>query len=330
MRTNTNAVILAGLATVALMGCESTITGNEGNLLFEYTADDDIADFNKPVGIGAKLELRVLEVGTRREVQLTDARTDAPTILDVEAFASNRAILVGTGAGNALVEVTAVLPSGDTVEDSVNMSAAEPTVLEMRHSCTGDSVAHYFTNTDNILVGYDMESSNGRPVIGYGLFPIEVTPAEALALNTTSTDQANFHFDSGTMTGEVTIASTIDDTTINLTISAPEEVDGIEMNPASNTKLHVDETHFLHVWPTVGGSRVCQSEAPMTAESTTPDICTVSAVEPPSDEGSLDITGWVKVEGVAFGICTFTVTYTDSGTTAEFEAEIGEFPSSGE
>lgn len=327
-----------GLAAAGLyfaVGCTSTTTGNEGNLDFSYTADDQVTNFNKPVAVGAKLELRVQETGTRREVEVTDAMSDDNGVLEVDTFSSDRVIVVGKGDGNALIEVSAEVPSGEVVSDSVNMLAAVPEVLKLRHSCTtGEMEAKYFVDTDNVLIGYDMEKSNGQPVIGYGYFPIETSGEAELTLNESSTDQAHFHFDVGTMPGMSMIASTIDESTLEFEVVTVADVDGIEGNPANDLRLHVDETEFFHVWPTVTDVRVCQSEATMTAETSTPDICAVSAVEPPSDQGSLDITGWVKVEGKAFGTCEFTVTYPDgadgAGVTSDFTAEVGDFPDSGE
>jgi hypothetical protein len=327
-----------GLAAAGLyfaIGCTSTTTGNEGNLDFSYTADDQVTNFNKPIAVGAKLELRVAETGTRRAVEVEDASSDDPGVLDVETFSSDRIIVTGTGDGNALIEVSAKVPDGSVVSDSVNMLGATPEVLKLRHSCTsGEDEAKYFVDTDGVLIGYDMEKSNGQSVIGYGYFPIEVTGDAELSLNESSTDQAHFHFDIGSMPGTATIASTIDETMLQFEVVTIGDVDAVEANPANSLRLHVDETAFFHVWPTVDGVRVCQSEETMTAETSTPDICTVSAVDPPSDQGTLDITGWVKVEGKEFGNCEFTVTYPDAadgaGASLDLTAEVGDFPDSSE
>ena len=52
------------LAVPSLTSCRSEITGNEGNLEFSYVADDDLLDFNKPLAVGASLDLRVTPAGT--------------------------------------------------------------------------------------------------------------------------------------------------------------------------------------------------------------------------------------------------------------------------
>lgn len=330
-----SSLAVAGL--YLFIGCTSTTTGNEGNLDFSYTADDDVTNFNKPIAVGAKLELKVLETGSRLPVEVIDAMSDDTDVLDVETFSSNRVILVGAGDGSAAIEVSAEKQDGEVVTDSVNMLSAVPDVLKLGHTCTaGDALAKYFVDTEDVHISFDMEKENGQPVIGYGYFPIEVTGDAELDLDRGSTDQANFHFNVGQSVGTATIQSTVDDTTLDVEVVLPGDVDAIESNPTSDFQLHVGETEFYHFWPTVQGVRVCQSHEEVQAESSTPSICAVSAVAPPEDDetasGLLGVTGWVKIEGKEFGTCQFTVTYpnanTGQGVTQEFEAEVGEFPSS--
>lgn len=328
------AIFGTGLALAGLyfaIGCTSTTTGNEGNLDFSYTADDDIRNFNKPIAIGAKLELKVLETGTRLTVEVEDAMSDDNDVIGVETFSSNRIILQGAGDGSALIEVTAKVPGGESLSDSVNMLAAKPDVLELRHSCTGnDEPASYLTGTDGALISFDMKRANGQNVIGYGYFPIEVEGD--LALNETTTDQANFHFDIGTTPGRATISSTIDESSIQLNIIEPGDIDGIESNPTSDLEVRAGETEYYHFWPTTGGERICQSEEQIEAETSTPEICNVRAAAPvdPDSAGAFDITGWVSVEGLEFGNCEFTVTYPNAnggeGVSNEFTAAVGDFP----
>ena len=338
MKTMMNSKTTFGtsLALVGLylaIGCTSTTTGNEGNLDFSYTADDDIRNFNKPIAVGAKLELRVHETGTRLEVDVEDATSDDNDTLAVETFARNRIILEGVGEGPALIEVTAKVPGGEVLTDSVNMLAARPDILELRHSCTGDAgPAKYLVGTDGALISYDFKKSNGQDVIGYGYFPFEVSGDAELTLNQTSTDQANFHFDIGTMPGTATIASTLDESTIDLDIVLPGDIDGIEGNPSAVLRLSVGDTRYFSFWPTVAGDRVCQSEEEVQAETSTPEICTVRATAPvdPDSSGAFDLTGWVAVEGLSFGNCDFTVTFPNGaggeGVSAEFTAAVGDFP----
>ncbi len=321
-----------GLALVGLyfgVACTSTVTGNEGNLDFTYTADDDVTNFNKPIAVGAKLELKVFETGSRATVEVTEAETDDPDVLDVETFSSNRVILVGIGEGETLVEVTATLADGSSVGDSVNMLATVPDTLELRHPCTqADGSATYLVGTDDVHINYEMRKGSGQPVIGFGYFPIETTGP--LTLDEGSRDQTSFHFDIGDEPGTASIASTIDDSVLTLDITTEDAIDGAETLATSPREVRVDETIIIAVYPKVGDDRVCASNATMEVESLTPDICSVRANEPADAEeaGLLQRTGFVTVTGKAFGVCSFTASFPGGADTAEVdvEVEVGEFP----
>lgn len=322
---------IAAVGLYFAIGCTSTTTGNEGNLDFSYTADDDVTNFNKPIAVGAKLELKVLETGSRREVEVTEASTGDPDVLDINQFSSNRVIVAALGEGSTTIEVTATTPDGASVSDSVNMLGAVPDVLTLRHTCVnaGEEAA-YLVNTDGVRIDFEMEKDNGQPVIGYGYFPIEVAGDAELELNRATTDQAFFHFDIGAIVGPVSINSTIDDTSLSFGVFEPAAIDGIESTATADFALNVGETEFIHFFPMIAGTRVCQSEATVEAETSTPDICTVTAAAPADPDSSefLDTTGYVQIEGKALGNCEFTVTYPDgmegAGASEPFTAEVSE------
>lgn len=322
--------LLAAGGLYFAVGCTSTVTGNEGNLDFTYTADDQVTNFNKPVAVGAKLELRVVETGTREEVEVEAASTDNPDVLTVDTFSANRVILVGTGEGSTLVEVTATGPDGQSVSDSVNMLAAVPDTLSLSHTCSPSITAKYLAGTKDVRVVYEMAEDNGQPVIGYGYFPIEIEPAAAVTLDESSTSQSIFSFDLGTQTGPVNIASTLDNTSLELDITTEGAIDGIEPTIDAPVEVRVDATSFANFVPLVGDVPVCESGATLEAETSTPEICTVSAVAPIEAEGIAGRTGAVSIVGKSFGICEYTVTYPNAaggeGVSASFEAEVGEFP----
>ncbi len=69
-----------------LVSCSSLTTGNEGNLTFAYIADEDLLDFNKPIAVGALLDLRVTEVGSQRAVEITSVTSGDTSVLEVVSF----------------------------------------------------------------------------------------------------------------------------------------------------------------------------------------------------------------------------------------------------
>lgn len=310
-------------------GCSSRITGNSGNLEFSYTTDDLTSDFNKPIAVGAKLELKVQTAGDRQPVSISDVFTDEEVLL-VDSFSGDNFILVGNGEGNSLVEVLADGPEGE-VEDSVNMRAAVPEVLKLSHTCTGNELGLYPVGKSDVLVPFDMELSDGTQVIGYGYYPVELQ--EGLGtLQANSTDQANLRLDLGATPGDYTLSSTVDDTSLTIRLIEESQITGASVNDDSpNFRVIEGETNFIYVWPAVGEDIVCQAQADMTVQSLTPEICDVRNNETPEDPGQfVNSEGFVAIEGLAAGECQFDVTFPNgndgAGATTMFTAQIGTFP----
>lgn len=326
------ALLFGGLSLVAaaaiVTNCQSKTTGNEGNLQFSYWADDDIRDFNKPIAVGAMLELIVEEAGTGKNVSLTDARSEDPSILEVVSFSGNRVILRGTGGGSAEISVTATVPNGNSVTDSVNMLARVPEVVEIKHTCTDADTAYYLAGTD-IVVAYEFKMSNGQNVIGYGYHPVDVTPADALTLDQTSKDQIWWHYRTTNESGvEVKLNSQLDDSEATLITVTEGDIDGAKNY--STHKTLVDTTSFYYILPTVGDVPVCQAQTAFTVETATPEVCEVTsnATDQPGEDAPKNEWGWVKVKGLTVGNCEFTITHTNAdggaGVTTPFMAEIVE------
>jgi len=326
-RRTLHSLALAALALTAL-GCRSKITGNEGNFDFSYVADDDVRNFNKPIAVGAKLDLKVAETGTNRTVTLEAATSSAEGVLKVKSFQGDTVVLEGAGSGSALVSVTGTVPSGTSKSDSVNMLSRVPEVLKLFHTCTTASEARYLVNQD-IIVGYDLEMSNGQPVIGYGYWPVTYTPAAGVTQNVTTKDQQFLRLKTAATKQTVTLASTIDATTKTLVLVEPADVDGADFSDP-NTVQHtlVGATSYFNFVVSVGGQPVCQAYLDNSATSTAPTVCDVAKVAAPdSQTGPKNEFGWVKVTGKAAGTCTFDVTWTQvnhgQGLTKSFSVPIG-------
>ncbi len=317
---------------VFALGCQSQLTGNEGNLVFSYTADDNIGDFNKPIAVGALLEVRVTEAGTRRGVTIDEVMTDDGEVLAVESFSSDRFIIRGAGDGNTLVEVNATGPDGEVVTDSVNMRASTAAALEMWHTCQDQATrsAQYLAGATEVLMPYDMKNDRSENVIGYGIVPWSQEPVDSLAINGTSKDQAYIHVDIPSTTGTITLTSDLDDTTLTLEVVDPGQIDGTEVNDVSALQsIIAEETRVFHFYPTVGGTRVCQSQVPMTVEEMTPETCEVRKVDDNPATIIVNESNWVSIKGLAQGDCSFNVVYPDgadgAGATEEFTIPIAAF-----
>lgn len=317
-----------------LAACQSSLTGNEGNLLFSYTADDQVGDFNKPVGVGASLEIRVATAGSLKPVSLTSVTSSDPGVLEVVSTGTTSFVVRGVSNGTALIEVEADGLDGETF-DSVNMLAAAPEVVKLYHSCElpNQTTATYQAGAA-ILVPFDLEKANGQAVIGYGLHPVEIAPTAGATLDETSTDQANLHVQLGNAAGELTISSALDDHAITLNVVEAGAIDGAAFSPLStdgqDVVVFVSETRFAHVFPMVGPNRVCQATATMTAVSATPDICKASVAENLGETTSVNESLWLKLEGVAFGECLIDVTFPDgaagAGSTTQLKVSVAQKP----
>ena len=310
------------LAPLLVIGCQSALTGNEGNFQFSYTADDNINDFNKPVAVGAFLDIKVTGVGTFSPVELTAASYDDPTVLDVLEFSGNGLTVQGMGEGLALLEVAGDL-DGAALTDSVNMQSKVPEVLKLWHTCTLGADAAYLVERD-VVVGFEMEMSNSQPVIGYGYYPVSLGGTDASVLSGNQS-QIWVAVNTGTTTEVVAMNSDIDGTALSMQVVTEADIDGIEAPTAFVIEdIDVGDTNSFFVRPMTGDLVVCQSDLAVSVTSDTPANCTTGAHDPDGD-GEHE-TGWFSVTGVAAGTCQYTVTYPGAdggaGVSVQFEYTI--------
>ena len=312
------------LTFLALTGCQSRITGNEGNFLFSYWADDDIVDFNKPIAVNAFLDVEVREVGTQLPVTLTDASTDDPAVLDVTGFDSYVATVQGMGDGGALLSVAGTTAGGDALTDSVNLLARVPEVHVLGHTCTPDTTAGYLVDSE-ILVPYEFMMTNGQNVIGYGYYPVS-TQAGAMTLVEADSSQQFMAFTIGSAPASETLVSDLTGAAITMEIVDATSLDGVqEPLPFVGEDIDVGDVNAFYVRPMVGDAVVCQADTLKTVVSDTPDICDVrDKPDGVGDPSTAYEYGWFEIEGVAEGTCLYTVTFTEggAGATAQFSYEI--------
>lgn len=308
--------------TFGLMACESKLTGNEGNFQFAYPADDRVLDFNKPIAVGATLEVSVSDVGSDRPVELSAAAFDDPNILAVDSFSGNEVILKGIGEGGALLSVEGTTADGEVLTDSVNFLAAVPEVLKLNHTCTSDRTAAYLAGSE-IWVPFELEMENGQPVIGKGVYPVDAAAPEALALDTSRSTQTHMLFDLSATAQSATLTPSIGGDALTVEIAEAGAIDGIA-DPIDFAGEDIDagEKAAFYVLPKVGEATVCQANVNKTVTSETPEICTVRDRE--AEAGSYE-SGWFEVEGLAEGECLFTVTYPAANAGAGISAQFS-FP----
>ncbi|MBN1337661.1 MAG: hypothetical protein JXB39_17040 [Deltaproteobacteria bacterium] len=312
-------------AFLVLGACQSRLTGNEGNLLFSYVSDDDVADFNKPVAVNARLDLLVWEVGSNRPVTVDGASFDDPAVLDVIGFSGQTVTVQGVGDGNALLSVEATTEDDDALTDSVNLLARTPEVHRLAHTCaSGDTAAYLVQN--HVYVPYDFEMTNGQSVIGYGWYPVTAQEG-AVTLDEADSGPQFMAFDVGSATASETLVSDVDASFLHLEIVEPSAIDGVQEPIAWVLEdIDVGDVNPFYVRPVVGGLAVCQADTDKTVASDTPKICDV---RDRSDGVQGDTTheyGWFEIEGVSEGTCLYTVTFPagngGKGVSAQFSYAI--------
>lgn len=326
------ALVLAGAVVFGGLACTSSTTGNLGNLEFYYTADDEVGNFNKPIAAGAKLEVFVQDAGdgSDRQATLQNATTDDEGIARVASFSGNSMIIEGVSEGSFEINVEAtVARTGETEEDAVNMLVRVPEVLVLSHTCEahGNNSAYYLAG-DEVYIPFDMELEDGQDVIGYGYYPVELDSTLATLVEGQK-GQATIRYKLGEETGEVTLTSTIDDTTASIKIATEDQIGGVRLDNPED-ELSLGQTELVFVNPLIEDEEVCQSNAEITATSTTPEVCDVKPGFPEFGQDNMDVpeltetgsTGWVEISGKAEGDCSFDVTYPNGnggeGVTASF------------
>lgn len=296
------------LTATFAQGCVSRASGEEGNLEFSYASDDDVIDFHKPIAIGAKLQLTVGETGTHQLVTVTSATSSDDKVLQVLGKLGSQVEVEGKADGTAKLSVTATRKLGSTTQDAITLTVKKPDALKLAHWCTTAKTAAYFTDRD-VVVSYDLVRSNGQALVGYGLHPVTIAPADGLQLNVNSKDPASYHYHTAKLPGEVTLTSTLDGSTLSLKLVGEDAVDGGYLEGGTLAKnAFVGQSHLVLVRPTVSGMPVCQPATTHEAVSLTPDVCTVKALGTNAAKGaSAEVFSWVQVDGKKVGVCQVEV-----------------------
>ena len=315
--------LLASL--LAASGCRSSITGNEGNFEFSYQADDDLLDFNKPIAVGARLDLSVAQAGGGGSVNVLSASFDDPAVLDVVATSAFVVVVEAKGEGNALLSVEGRV--GEAVlTDSVNLLARVPEVLTLRHTCTEASTASYLTN-QSIFIPFEMGMESGQSVIGYGYYPVTVSPENALTLDLSNDRQQFLQYQTAAVAGPVTLASDIDSTTLSLNLVDLGQIDDMtDPIPVGEDGVTEGRETAFHVLPMSGGTPICQANAPMQLTTSTPATCLVIDTDLSVQGDDAFEFGWFKIRGISPGPCDFTVTFPDgaegAGVSVDFTYDV--------
>lgn len=295
------AVVLVIALAFGAVACESRITGKEGNLQFAYYGAGDVLDFNKPIAVGANLDLRVTEAPDGADVTVLEVDFDPEGVLGATEIYGNTIVVEGLDHGRTEIRAEAELLDGEIVEDFIDMRARVATRLEVDHYCTQDRSALYLTEQE-IWLPFSVYDDNDERLIGYGYRPVDFSPPGQVTLHTDNKNQRQLRIDTGLTPGFVEIQSTIDETSLGLELVPQTVIDGLDAEVGAEPR--VNHTTTIHFQPLVQGERVCQPNLPFEIENLTPEICEVQFANVEDDSHHFQELGVVVVEGSQQGECT--------------------------
>jgi len=191
-----------------LSGCDTNrLTGERGEVVFEYSAEEDYTNFNKPIVTGGELDLYVQPIAAEEDeepLELLDATTQDPETIDVEGIVANLVVVRGARPGFTFIDVQARGEDGAQLRDRVRMRVDDAHVVrfypEQAHidSVEGASERAFHdlfgarvdegdedddadvivtAPTDSVVeIPWVLYSETGEPLIGHGVYPIEISP----------------------------------------------------------------------------------------------------------------------------------------------------------
>lgn len=310
MRTPDLRLALAAIVVLTVAGCLDQQTGAEGVLSFTYDTDDRPADLDFPIAIGAQIDLRVEDPLTGTPLPITQAVADDEGVIAIVAMENGQATLRGIGEGSTTLRVTATL-RGESVSDAITISAAAVRQTRLLSGCADAEDRPAYLASSQILIPFELEHGAGAPLIGYGLYPFYVAPASAAMLDVSERSMQYVTVRTGPGHSRATLASTVDQTRLELEIVGEAEIDGASLRlGASGDEVAIGATRFVLARPIIGDRVLCQGTPALTVLATTPQICRVTAVRELREADDVGRTfGWVQVDGLAQGVCGFSVRY---------------------
>lgn len=194
-------VALSAVAT----GCDlNRLTGEQGQLVFEYYFDEDHINFNKPIIEGGYHELFVYDVTNRERTQIEEARALTPKTAAVEGHVQHLVVVEALRPGIAEFQVRARDSAGQVRLDTLSMRVEPPHSLCFRpedaNAFSGTIVDYEevgeriltVTTESRIEIPWTRRAANGEPLLGYGVYPIDVSPSDAARIHDGITDAETF------------------------------------------------------------------------------------------------------------------------------------------
>ncbi len=327
MKTHHLGYLSFTLLLCSTIACTSTTTGADGNLKFSYYSTDKARDFNKPIAIGAKLDVTVADAGDNQgdDVVVNMVSSEDESIIKASAAGGDTITLEAMGKGSAEISVDATVARTNEVEsDRFTMRTAVPEVVKLTHLCElGSNTATYLVGKKDVYLGFDMQLKDGQQVIGYGYYPLTPEPAEGATVRTDVKNHDYMRLHTGDTPGDVVLTSPVSDGSWTLKLVEEGAIDGAILE--DNGSVGVGEQETYHVLPVTMGAKICQADLDFDLSTTTPDICDVKRITGDGLELTQGITkksSWIEVSGKQVGDCKLSVSYAGGNNGAGATAEL--------
>lgn len=326
------ALIAAG-TLLSLIGCDSRQTGEQAKLVFAYTSFDDTTNFNKPIALGATLELRVTEVSNDEEISIQQA-TLPPGILEIDGHTQNLVAVRALKPGSAKLSISGKTKDGDPIADAVTLRAAPIAKIELGHTCTEESGAIYQAGLNAIEIPMTKRAENGEFLTGYGVYPVVIEPARGATIDKRSTDAHSITLDLSKAPGRFSLKSTLNKKSLDFELILPAQINGLKLSEFDlTTRTTINQTTWLEFEPTYNAKPICLVNTPIEAKSLTPEICDITTIldHHQREDGShaLNTEGIIKVRGKRFGVCRYEAWLPEASAAARYKGslEVGQYPS---
>lgn len=326
------ALLVLGALGSGVSGCYSKATAFEGKFTFAYPSMVEHENFVKPIAPGAKLEVHAFMNGTTEELQVLNAKSSKPDVVEIAVTKAKSVVLLGKAPGVAEIEIRARAPNGVDLVDKMFFHVAKPVKHPLEHSCTEEKEAAYVVG-DEVWINHSMTTADARPVVGFDYAPLAIEPRGSLEL--LEQPQAGGFYRFVTKAAKtVTLKSTIDDHALTLRIVERQSLSDATLLYAP--KMLVGHGGHAVAIVRAGQTTLCSQNALTKARSLTPEICTVTARLDDSPDGAdSNREQLARIRPIAFGICKFEVTLPElakgKGVVLEGNVKVGreEYPGEG-
>ncbi|MCA9518449.1 MAG: hypothetical protein KC635_26120 [Myxococcales bacterium] len=294
------ALTLAAAALAPLTACDTLQTGTESNFSFKLDTDDRLfpAPFNTPIAAGFSVDVETyLASDTSKTAEIVLAQSLDQSIARVTGTTGNRFTVEGRQAGTATIEVKG--PGGG---DTVDMSVAELAKVKLTYPgllLVPASPPIYVAEGGTAYFGVTLMDATSRTLVGYGQFPVTITPSSAGAAKA-STDVAHLAV-TFTETGAVTLEP-LGESALEVTVVPVTDIATLAFEVSAAQAITVNGSGLVVVrGEKDDASKVFGLSNLATVTATTPDTCRVEASPRLGD-------AVYTVYGKASGACALTAT----------------------